>query len=83
MKTGKVLWEERGFGAGSVTLAGGRLLLLREDGELVLAEATGERFKVISRSQVFSGLTRAYPALSNGVLYARDESTLAAFKVGK
>jgi len=82
LRTGKVLWEERGFGAGSVTLAAGRLLLLREEGELVLAETSRERFHPISRAQVFSGETRAYPAPANGVLYARDETTLAALKIG-
>jgi len=83
LATGKVFWDAQGFGAGTVTLAGERLLLLREDGELVIAEATREAFRVISRAQVLSGLTRAYPALADGVLYARDESALVALKVGR
>src|SRR5262249_55036362 len=38
-KTGKVRWNVDGFRAGTITLAGDRLLILREGGELVLAEA--------------------------------------------
>ena len=40
MKSGKVLWSTARFGAGSVTLAGNRLLIVRETGELVLATAS-------------------------------------------
>jgi hypothetical protein len=59
-----------------VTLAGDRLVILRERGELVLAPATPEGFKPLARAQVLSGTVRAYPALSDGFLYARNENTL-------
>ena len=39
-QTGKVRWSQDRFGAGSVTLAGNRLLILRENGEMVLAAAS-------------------------------------------
>src|SRR5882724_7807813 len=39
-KTGKVRWNVDGFGAGTITLAGDKLLIMREGGELVLAAAT-------------------------------------------
>ncbi len=35
LRTGKVMWSVEGFGAGTVTLAGDRLLVLRENGELL------------------------------------------------
>src|SRR4029453_13639794 len=44
-QTGKVRWSEDRFGAGSVTLAGNRLLTLRENGEMVLAAASPDGFK--------------------------------------
>jgi outer membrane protein assembly factor BamB len=77
--TGKVLWSEEGFGAGTVTLAGNKLVILRESGELVLAEASPGGFRVLSRARLVKGTVRAYPALANGVLYLRNETTLAAF----
>ena len=40
LRTGKVRWSEEHFRAGSVTLVGDRLLILRESGELVLAAAS-------------------------------------------
>ena len=45
LKTGKVQWNVDGFGAGTVTLAGDRLLLIRENGELVVAPASPKEFQ--------------------------------------
>ena len=76
LSSGKVLWSEEAFGAGTVTLADGKLVLLRENGELVLAPASALKFEPVARTRIFSGTTRAYPALANGRLFARDESRL-------
>ena len=83
LKTGKVLWSEDGFRAGTVTLAGNRLVILKETGELVLAEASAAQFRPIARAQVLSAITRAYPALANGYLYARDEDILVCLDLRK
>ncbi len=77
--TGKVLWSEEGFGAGTVTLASDKLLIVRESGELVVAEASPRAFRVLARAPLLSGTVRAYPALADGVIYLRNERTLAAF----
>ena len=44
LRTGKVMWDVDGYGAGTVTLAGDKLLILRENGELVLAPAVSDGF---------------------------------------
>ncbi|HEY7820003.1 MAG TPA: PQQ-binding-like beta-propeller repeat protein, partial [Vicinamibacteria bacterium] len=77
--TGKVLWDEEGFGAGTVTLAGDKLVIVRESGELVAAEASPKDFRELARARLLKGTVRAYPALSDGVIYLRNETTLAAF----
>jgi outer membrane protein assembly factor BamB len=79
LKTGKVQWNVDGFGAGTVTLAGDRLLLVRENGELVLASASPKEFKPLTRAQLIPAVVRAYPALADGRLYVRNERTLACF----
>lgn len=76
LRTGRVRWSEDRFRAGTVTLAGDRLLILRETGELILADASPDRFRPIARAQVLDPPVRAYPALANGYLYARNEDTL-------
>ena len=73
-KTGKVAWSQEQFKAGTVLLAGNRLLILRESGELILAAASPEAFRPIARAQILQGVVRAYPALSDGFLYARNSA---------
>jgi outer membrane protein assembly factor BamB len=76
LRTGKVRWSEERFLAGSLILAGDKLLILRETGELVLASATPEAFRPITRAQILPATVRAFPALAGGLLYARNEKTL-------
>jgi outer membrane protein assembly factor BamB len=76
LKTGKVQWNVDGFGAGTVTLAGDNLVLLRESGELVIAPASPKAFQPASKVQILPATVRAYPALADGRLYARNERTL-------
>jgi outer membrane protein assembly factor BamB len=75
-RTGKVRWSQEQFRAGSVTLAGNRLVILREGGELVLAAASPEAFRPIARAQILPATVRAYPAIADGFLYVRNENTL-------
>jgi outer membrane protein assembly factor BamB len=76
LSTGKVRWSQDGFHAGSVTLARDRLLILRETGELILAEATPAAFRPLARAQVLPATVRAFPAVADGLLYVRNEKTL-------
>lgn len=76
LKTGKVRWSQDRFGAGTVTLAGNRLLVLRENGELVLAAASPEAFRPLARAQILPPTVRAYPALADGFVYVRNDDTL-------
>ena len=78
LKTGKVRWSQERFRAGSVTLAGNRLVILRETGELIIADASPDAFKPIARAQLLPETLRAFPAIADGILYVRNEKTLIA-----
>ncbi|MFB3127625.1 MAG: hypothetical protein ACE1Z8_09095, partial [Candidatus Acidiferrales bacterium] len=67
----------------SITRAGDRLLILRQNGELLLAKASPASFQVISRAQILQGTVRAYPAIANGLLYARSTDTLICVRLTK
>ncbi len=75
-KTGKVLWTQENFGMATFILAGERLVIVKTDGELVLAEPTPREFRPLVQARVFRSTTRALPALAGGLLYVRDETTL-------
>ena len=76
MKTGKVQWSEERFRAGTVTLVGDRLLVMREGGEMILAEASPQAFRPLARAQILKGTVRAYPAVADGFVYVRNDDTL-------
>jgi outer membrane protein assembly factor BamB len=78
LQSGKVLWSTPRFGAGSVTLAGDRLVIVRESGELLIAAASPKSFQQVASAQVLPATVRAYPALSDGILYLRNDNTLIA-----
>src|SRR6185436_17156264 len=65
-KTGKVKWNIDQFRAGTITLAGDKLLIMREAGELVLAAASPNAYQPISTARVLPGVVRSYPAIANG-----------------
>lgn len=81
LQTGKVQWEAEGFKAGTVTLVGDQLLLLKETGELLQAPATPKQFRPAKSQRILNPTVRAYPAYANGHLYARNESTLVCLKL--
>jgi outer membrane protein assembly factor BamB len=70
--TGKIAWEQPGFGPGNVILAGGRLLALSDDGRLVVVEATPEGYHEIARAKVLTGKCWSTPALSDGRIFVRS-----------
>jgi outer membrane protein assembly factor BamB len=75
LNTGAVKWSVDRFRAGTVTLAGDKLLILRETGELILAPASPQAFRPLAQAQILPATARATPALADGLLYARNEDT--------
>jgi outer membrane protein assembly factor BamB len=83
LKTGKVRWQQNDFGAATLTLAGDQLLILSERGELFRAAATPSSFRLSDRVQVLPTQVRAYPALANGLFYARSKDKLVCVDLQK
>jgi outer membrane protein assembly factor BamB len=83
MESGKVLWSTGRFGAGPVTLAGSRLLIVRETGELMLAAASPTAFQPIATAQILPPTVRAYPAIADGLVYIRNDDTLVCLDLRK
>ncbi len=83
LKTGKVRWNKERFGCASLVLAEGRLLLLAENGDLVLVEASPESYRELARATVLTKGCRAQIALADGRLYGRDTQKLVCWNVKK
>jgi len=81
LKTGKVRWTKEGFGCASLVRAGGQVVALTEEGDLVLFDASPEGYRERARARVLGGSCRAEPALAGGRLYGRDGRKLACWGV--
>jgi len=82
LATGQVRWSEERFGAGTLIRAHDTLLILTEKGELLQAPASPEKFQPRQRAQILGFGTRAYPALADAKLYARDKRNLVCVDLG-
>ena len=67
MATGEMKWEEKSFGGfGALQAIGKNLLIISNQGELVVADSNPETFTEISRAQVTGPKCWTTPVLSNG-----------------
>jgi outer membrane protein assembly factor BamB len=80
-KTGKVQWTLDGFGAGTVTLVGDKLGVMRENGELQIADASPKALTATIKTQLLPGVVRSYPAIADGKIFVRNEKSLAGYSL--
>jgi len=81
LATGKVKWEQPGFGAGQVILAQDKLVALADDGRLVIVEASPVAYRQLAGSKVLQGKCWSTPALTKGRLYLRSTKEGACLDV--
>ena len=84
-KIGVVKWSQAGFGTGkrdyaSTIVVGKNLLVLTEDGQLLLLAANPEKYTELGRLQVCGG-TWCFPAYANGHLFVRDTRELSCLSL--
>ncbi|TWT30612.1 outer membrane protein assembly factor BamB family protein [Blastopirellula retiformator] len=86
--TGKVHWTQQDFGTAHLILADGKLIAIANDGVVYLLKPDTKQFRQLARFDGFRDVPRAVPALSGGLLVARDTADagrgqLKCFRVGK
>jgi len=83
-KTGKIVWDNRSVGKGSLTYADGHLYVRGENGKVALVEASPVKYEEKGR---FTQPDRSqqpawpHPVVANGKLYLRDWDTLLCYDV--
>jgi len=69
--TGDVKWTRKDPKYGSLIAAAGRLVVLSDKGELMIAEPSPENFVPVTRAKVIEGKCWTPPSLANGRMYIR------------
>jgi len=82
-KTGELKWKGGRYGYGQLLLAGGYLVVVTEQGEVVLVQATPEGHRELARFSAIEGRTWNIPAIDNGLLLVRNASEMACFRLGR
>ena len=79
--TGKRAWKGDRFGHGQILLVGKTLLLLAENGEVMLFDPNPEEQRELTRFQALSGKTWNPPALAGEFLLVRNDKEAACFRL--
>lgn len=77
--TGQLKWKGGRYGYGQILLAGDRIIVLAEDGDLVLVAASPGRHEELGRFSAVNGKTWNHLALEDGRLLVRNLREMTAF----
>ncbi|MHB1305991.1 MAG: PQQ-binding-like beta-propeller repeat protein [Limisphaerales bacterium] len=81
LATGEQKWSEPGFGLGATLLVNDRILALTEGGDVVVVDPDPAGYRERAHFKAVPGRIWNSPAISNGRLYVRGTTELAAFDV--
>ena len=79
--TGELKWKGGRYGYGQIALAGDHLVVLSEDGDVALVNATPEGHKEVAKFPAISGKTWNHPVIADGRLLVRNLNEMAAFDI--
>ncbi|MGD2111324.1 MAG: PQQ-like beta-propeller repeat protein [Phycisphaerae bacterium] len=83
VRTGKVQRRLRGYGATNGIYADGKLILLDDDGTLILGNVDEGKIEINATAQILDSLTWTVPTLIDTTLFVRDRTNVMAFDLGE
>lgn len=79
VRSGERLWKQGRYRYGQLLYASGHLIVISEQGDLALVEATPEEYREVVRFESISGKTWNVPALADGILLVRNQTEMVAY----
>jgi len=74
-KTGKIIWTQK-IGFNSIVFSDNKLIILKESGDLIIADITNNEYKELAKAKVLETSKDnpcwTMPVLSNGKIYCRN-----------
>jgi outer membrane protein assembly factor BamB len=84
LRTGKVMWSRSGIQKGSLLCVNDYLLVLSEEGQLLLLDAVPEKRAPIAEARPFrGGRCWTMPVVAEGKLFLRNEQQMKCFDLRK
>ena len=82
-ENGMLKWGQRGYGKGSLIMVGDVLVVLSDQGVVVLVEPTPEKFTKLASFKAMEGKSWTAPSFAEGKLFVRNLSEMSVFKLTK
>jgi len=81
-RTGEIHWQERSIGKATFVWADRKLITLDQDGNLMIAHPSPEKFEIVAKASLLTRLSWTPPVLVGTKLYLRDRKTMMAVELG-
>ncbi|HTM53658.1 MAG TPA: alcohol dehydrogenase, partial [Pirellulales bacterium] len=78
---GRRKWKNGRYGHGQLLLADDLLVVMAEDGRVVLVAADPQKFRELGQFQALEGKTWNYPALAGTQLFVRNDREAACYEL--
>jgi outer membrane protein assembly factor BamB len=82
VRSGKILWQDRGIGKATFVWADQKLITLDGDGNLMIVHPGPEGFKVAAKAPLLTSLAWTPPVLVGSRLYLRDRRNMLGVDLG-
>jgi outer membrane protein assembly factor BamB len=79
----EMLWGKRGFGKGSLIMLGDKLVIMSDQGKIIIVEATPDEYREVGSFQSLEGKSWTAPSYADGKLFVRNLSKMACYKLSK
>jgi len=83
VETGEMLWGKRGYGKGSLIIVGDKLVVMSDQGKVIIVEAIPDAYSEIASFQALQGKSWTAPSYVDGKIFVRNLSTMSCFKLSK
>ena len=82
-ETGEMVWGKRGYGKGSLIIVDDKLLVLSDQGKLIIAKAAPEAYHELASFQALEGKSWTAPSFADGKLFVRNLEKMACYNLSK
>lgn len=82
-ETGVMMWGKRGFGKGSLIIVDDKLVVLSDQGKIIVVDANPQEYKELGSFQALDGKSWTAPSFAEGKLFVRNLSKMSCFKLSK
>ena len=78
----EIKFQEKGYAMGNIIANDNQLICYTDRGNMLLANATPEKFDVVSKFAITMGTAQhwAHPVLYKGIIYVRHGNALMAYQ---